>query len=77
MQRVIVLLVVTVGILTLGACQSTAPSSGKYPYGKKVPGEDGLVYSPYSESEVYIDVRGFKRGTEVKDPWTDKIFLVP
>nr|AWJ66202.1 4Fe-4S ferredoxin [uncultured bacterium] len=71
-------MVVSFGILTLGACQSTAPKkSGKYPYGKKVPGENGLVYSPYSESEVYIDVRGFKTGTEVKDPWTGKIFLVP
>lgn len=64
-------------MVAFAACQSTAPSSGQYPYGKKVPGQAGLVYSPYSDSEVYIDVRGFKRGTEVKDPWTEKIFLVP
>jgi hypothetical protein len=49
----------------------------KVPYAKPVPGKEGYVYSPYYEETVWIDVRGFKRGTEVKDPWTDKIFLVP
>jgi hypothetical protein len=24
-----------------------------------------------------VDVSGFASGTKVKDPWTDKIFLVP
>ncbi len=83
MQRVILLLTAVLVSLSLSGCQSTSqatgtsPSGGKYPYGKKVPNEEGLVYSPYSTSDVYIDVRGFERGTEVKDPWTGKIFLVP
>ena len=41
-----------------------------------VPGKPHLVESPYSPGK-YIDVEGFPPGTEVKDPYTDKIFLVP
>lgn len=83
MQRVTLFLTAIVLSVGLSACQTTSPttgtgeSGGKYAYGKPVPGETGLVYSPYSTSDVYIDVRGFERGTEVKDPWTGKIFLVP
>jgi len=52
------------------------PATGNYPYGKPVPGQPGFVMSPYS-STGYVDVRGFPPGTEVKDPYTGKIFLVP
>lgn len=49
-----------------------------YPYGKPVPGKPGFVFSPYSESSGYIDVRDIAPGTEVRDPYNpDKIFLVP
>jgi len=51
-------------------------AKGDYPYGKPVPGKPHLVESPYSPGK-YIDVEGFAPGTEVKDPYTGKIFLVP
>ena len=46
-------------------------------YGTPVPGKQGLVTSPFSPDSGYIDVRSFPPGTEVKDPYTDKIFLTP
>jgi len=46
-------------------------------YGTPVPGKQGLVTSPFSPDNGYIDVRNFPPGTEVKDPYTDKIFLTP
>jgi outer membrane biosynthesis protein TonB len=55
---------------------STKVAKGDYPYGIPVPGKPHLVESPYSPGK-YIDVEGFPPGTEVKDPYTDKIFLVP
>ena len=55
---------------------STKVAKGDYPYAIKVPGKPNLVESPYSPGK-YIDVEGFPPGTEVKDPYTDKIFLVP
>jgi hypothetical protein len=48
-----------------------------YEYGKQVPGKPGFVTSPHSPYSGYVDVRGFPPGTEVKDPYTGKIFLVP
>jgi len=46
-------------------------------YGTPVPGKQGLVTSPFSPDSGYIDVRSFPPGTEVKDPYTGKIFLTP
>ncbi len=57
----------------------TAPATtakGDYPYGVPVPGKPGFVRSPYSPDKM-TDVRGYAPGTEVKDPYTQKIFLVP
>jgi hypothetical protein len=50
---------------------------GEIPYGKGVPGKPGFVTSPFSPYSGYIDVRGFPPGTEVKDPYSGKTFLVP
>ena len=62
---------------TASAAQSTqAPAKGDYPYGVPVPGKPGFVRSPYSPDKM-TDVRGYAPGTEVKDPYTQKIFLVP
>jgi len=55
-----------------------APKSvGEIPYAKPVPGKPGFVLSPYDQYKGYIDVRGFPPGTEVKDPYSGKSFLVP
>ena len=63
---------------TASAPAPTAPptAKGDYPYGVPVPGKPGFVRSPYSPDKM-TDVRGYAPGTEVKDPYTQKIFLVP
>jgi hypothetical protein len=55
---------------------ASAPTSS-FPTGKPVPGKPGYVFSPFDASDRYVDVSGFAPGTKVKDPWTDKIFIVP
>jgi hypothetical protein len=57
--------------------EAKSPSTGEIPYAKPVPGKPGFVFSPYDQYKGYIDVRGFPPGTEVKDPYTNKTFLVP
>ncbi|MEY2479285.1 MAG: hypothetical protein QOI04_212 [Verrucomicrobiota bacterium] len=47
------------------------------PYGIPVPNKPGFVTSPFAPNGGYVDVRGFPSGTEVKDPYTGKIFLTP
>ena len=53
---------------------SSAPSD--FPTAKTVPDKAGYVFSPFA-SDRYVDVSGYPSGTKVKDPWTDKIFIVP
>jgi hypothetical protein len=57
-----------------------AQASSKYttfPTAKAVPDKPGYVFSPFDSSGRYVDVSGYTPGTKVKDPWTDKIFIVP
>lgn len=54
-----------------------APATPQTPFGKPVPGKKGFVYSPFSDSNQMIDVRDYQPGTKVRDPYTNKIFIVP
>jgi beta-lactamase regulating signal transducer with metallopeptidase domain len=56
---------------------SQAATNGERQPGVAVPEKPGFVTSPYSPNQGYVDVRGFPPGTEVKDPYSGKIFLVP
>lgn len=56
---------------------TTSVDKKDYQYGTPVPGKPGFVTSPHAPYSGYVDVRGFPPGTEVKDPYTGKIFLVP
>ncbi len=47
------------------------------PYAIPVPDKEGFVTSPYAPNQGMVDVRGIPSGTEVKDPFTGKIFRTP
>jgi hypothetical protein len=54
-----------------------AAAQPQFPTAKPVPGRAGLVYNPYDPNGGYIDVSGYAPGTKVKDPDSQKIFIVP
>ena len=54
-----------------------AQASSTFPTAKAVPDKPGYVFSPFDSGGRYVDVSGYTPGTKVKDPWTDKIFIVP
>jgi hypothetical protein len=56
---------------------SPTQASSTFPTAKAVPDKPGYVFSPFDSSGRYVDVSGYTPGTKVKDPWTDKIFIVP
>ncbi len=56
--------------------RSTAPQP-QFPTAEPVPGRPGLVFNPYDPNGGYIDVSGFAPGSKVKDPDSQKIFIVP
>ncbi len=56
------------------APQAAAP---KLPFGAPIPGRPGFVNSPFAEKHQLVDVTGLSVGTEVKCPYTGKLFRVP
>jgi hypothetical protein len=56
----------------------TTAVAGAHPVGTIRAGDrPGFVRSPFAVESGTIDVRGYPSGTEVKDPYSGKIFLVP
>jgi hypothetical protein len=62
---------------TKAASSRPSASQENFPTAKSVPGKSGYVFSPFDTQGRYVDISGFPPGTKVKDPWTDKIFIVP
>lgn len=56
---------------------SKTTSSAQFPTAKPVPGKPGLVFNPFKAYGSYIDVSGYAPGSKVKDPDSQKIFVVP
>jgi hypothetical protein len=54
-----------------------ASTKPQFPVARPVPGKPGLVYSPFNSNGALIDVSGYPPGSKVKDPDTQKIFVVP
>jgi hypothetical protein len=54
-----------------------SPGQAEFPTAKLVPGKPGYVISPFDSSGRYVDTSGYTSGSKVKDPWTNKIFIVP
>ena len=55
-----------------------APAAApKLPFGTAINGRPGFVNSPYAEKHQLVDVTGLSVGTEVKCPYTGKLFRVP
>ena len=75
------LAVLTLVLLAVGCASTEVTASGEqlYPTAKKIPGREGMVYSPFNRQMV--DVAGLKSGTLVSDPRFSaaekKFFYVP
>lgn len=54
-----------------------AAGATQFPVAKPVPGKPGLVFNPFNSAGGYIDVSGYAPGSKVKDPDSQKIFIVP
>ena len=59
------------------AASHTSSAQLEFPTAKAVPDKPGYVVSPFDASGRYVDISGYASGSKVKDPWTDKIFIVP
>ena len=55
----------------------TSSAQVEFPTAKAVPDKPGYVVSPFDAGGRYVDISGYASGSKVKDPWTDKIFIVP
>ena len=57
--------------------RGASSAQSEFPTAKAVPGKPGYVFSPFDADKRYVDVSGYASGSKVKDPWTNKIFVVP
>lgn len=67
----------TAGTPTIPPPLNTPAPPPTTPYGVKVPGKPGFVYSPFDKTAGVVDVQGMAPGTKVKCPYTGKVFIVP
>jgi hypothetical protein len=56
---------------------SSPAAVAQFPVAKPVPGKPGLVFNPFKANGGYIDVSGYAPGSKVKDPESQRIFVVP
>jgi uncharacterized Zn-finger protein len=61
----------------LAPAATLAVRDRELPEGIAVSGRPGFVYSPYADKSHMVDVSGLSAGTQVKCPYTGKIFRVP
>jgi hypothetical protein len=66
-----------IGVRAASAAPAAKGAKRDVPYGIPVPGKPGFVTSPFAPDAGFVDVRQFSPGTEVKDPYSGKIFLTP
>jgi hypothetical protein len=59
------------------ATETPEPVTTRIASSVPAPNKPGFVISPYSPNAGYVDIRGFPAGTEVKDPYTGKVFITP
>lgn len=76
-QRAASLRTATVSSKPKAAPAPVAAPPVQFPIAERVPGKSGLVMSPFDPEARYVDVSGYASGSKVKDPWTEKIFIVP
>ena len=62
---------------TASKSAASGATKSSFPVAKPVPGKPGLVFNPFKSNGSYIDVSGYVSGSKVKDPETQKIFVVP
>ncbi len=53
------------------------PGDSGLPYGSRVPGRPGFVYSPHAAKTQMVDVAGTAPGVVVECSYTNKLFRVP
>jgi len=56
---------------------NTSVAAAQFPVAKPVLGKPGMVFNPFKTNGGYIDVSGYAPGSKVKDPESQKIFIVP
>jgi hypothetical protein len=66
-----------VNVRNASAAPAAKGAKRDVPYAIPVPGRPGLVTSPFAPDGGYVDVHAFPPGTEVRDPYSGKVFRTP